>query len=145
MQFIGFKLNKISGYKKPEFKATNTNIDINFTDIKEENLSVIKDKSIKVNFRFIIKYKEENSEKIIGEILFEGEIILDTTEDEKENILKAWETKKLPSNFRVPLFNIILQKCSIRALSMEEDLQLPTHVPLPVLKPQKPEERENKE
>ena len=42
--------------------------------------------------------------------------------------------KKMPENFRMTLFNLILRKSSLKALQLEEEMNLPTHIQLPTLK-----------
>lgn len=141
MRIIGFTLNKISGYRSKEFKSKHTDINIDFLEIIKEELDLIKDRAIKVSFAFKVSYQGEKEGKKAGEIVYEGEIVINTTEEEAEDIINSWKNKDLSPDFRVPLFNFILQKCSIRALNLEEDLQLPTHIPLPVLRQENPEEK----
>jgi hypothetical protein len=63
-------------------------------------------------------------------------VLLLTEKDESKDILKKWKNKKMPEEFRVPLFNIILTKSNLRALQLEEELNLPTHIPLPRIRNQ---------
>lgn len=143
MQIIGFSFSKISGYKSKKAKLNQTNINIDFIDIQEEESKVLKIPTVKVSFIFVVSYEGEDKNSKAGEILYEGDIVINAEESEIKDILKAWKKKELPTSFRVPIFNFILQRCSIKALNMEEDLQLPTHIPLPTLRPQKPEEKIN--
>jgi hypothetical protein len=52
-------------------------------------------------------------------------------------ISKNSGTKKIPDKMRVPIFNFIMSKCNIKALSLEDDLNLPYHIPMPRLEPPK--------
>jgi len=47
-----------------------------------------------------------------------------------------WKNKKISDDIRMPLFNMILTKCNLKALQFEEEFALPTHVPMPRLSPQ---------
>ncbi|MDP1695621.1 MAG: hypothetical protein Q8L29_01755 [archaeon] len=143
MQIIGFSFSKISGYKSKKAKLNQTNINIDFLDIQEEESQVLKIPTVRVSFMFTVSYEGEDKNLKAGEILYEGDIVISATESEIKDISKAWKKKELPTGFRVPIFNFILQRCSIKALNMEEDLQLPTHIPLPTLRPQKSEEKVN--
>jgi len=48
-----------------------------------------------------------------------------------------WKKKEGNENVRLLVYNTILTKCSIKALQMESDLNLPSHLPLPKLAPAK--------
>jgi len=56
-----------------------------------------------------------------------------------KEVLKKWKDKEIPEDFRLVLFNIILKKSSLRALQLEEEMNLPTHFPLPSIKIEKEE------
>ena len=43
----------------------------------------------------------------------------------------------MTEEFRILLFNIILRKANIKALELEEQMNLTLHIPLPTLKKQK--------
>ena len=45
-----------------------------------------------------------------------------------------WKDKKMPDDFRNTLFNLILRKASLKALQLEEEMNLPIHMQLPTLK-----------
>jgi len=141
MQIIGFTFSGISGYKSKKFKPYQTSINIDFTDIIEEKSFVLNAQTVKVSFKFTVAYGGEEKDSKAGEVSYEGDIVIKAEESEIKEITKAWKKKELPTSFRVPIFNFILQRCSIRALGLEEDLQLPTHVPLPSLRPEKKGEK----
>lgn len=149
MQVIGFNVQKILAERSPEFKKSNINTNIEFTDIDKEKLDLLKDaEALKFSFVFIITYddaeksqeksqdkpqeeKSKDSSSKQGEIRFEGNILLSATKDEAKDITKSWKKKQIEDNFRIPLINFILKKCSVKALSLEEDLNLPIHIPFP--------------
>ena len=139
MQVIGFNFEKISAEKKlpkPKDKTINVNSNINIKNISPDQLEVIKDKSVlKFDFEFEVDYKPE-----FANILFKGNVLTLTEKEEAKNVLKKWKSKKIPEEIRLPLFNLILTKCNLRALQLEEELNLPTHVPLPKIK-QEPENK----
>ncbi len=142
MQIIGFNFTKISAEKKSEFKQDeNINTNIEFINLEKEKIELLKDfEPIKLTFKFLVTYgnpEKKDNEEIKAEVSFEGNIILSTNKDESKEILKSWKKKELPNNFRLNIFNTILRKCSIKSLQLEEDLNLPHHVPLPALKLEK--------
>lgn len=131
MQIIGFNFEKIEAErKKPVVGKIEVNSNIDIEDIEESKLDVIKDKSaLKLSFDFKIKYKPE-----IAEINLRGSVLLLTEKDEAKSILKKWKVKKISDEIRIPIFNVILTKANLRALQLEEELNLPTHIPLPKIK-----------
>ena len=48
-----------------------------------------------------------------------------------KEILKEWKSKKIEETLKVQLLNFIISKVSIKALELEEDLDLPYHLPFP--------------
>ena len=54
----------------------------------------------------------------------------------EDNLDKGWKDKEIPEEFRIAIFNIILRKASVRALQLEEELNLPYHMPFPSIKSQ---------
>lgn len=132
MQVIGFNLEKISAErKKPVAGKLEIKSNINVKEIATEKLSVIKDKDVlKFSFEFSINY-----EPGIADLKFEGSVLVITEKNQAKDILKKWKTKKIADEYRIPLFNLILTKCNLRALQFEEELALPTHIPMPKIQP----------
>ena len=128
MQVIGFNLTKILSERKkaPEGKIE-VKSNINITSIAEEKLDLLKDKEVlKFSFEFSVDYSPN-----IAVISFEGFILAIVEKEKMKDILKKWKTKKLVDEARIPLFNLILTKCSLKALQFEEEFNLPPHIPLP--------------
>ncbi len=137
MQVIGFSFEKISVERKkaPQGKVE-INSNINIKSIGPEKIELIKDKDVlKFNFEFSVNYTPD-----IARVLFEGFILAIIKKEKVKEILKKWKAKKISEEFKLPLFNLILTKCNLKALQFEEELGLPTHVPLPRLQPSKPEQ-----
>ncbi len=144
MQVVGFNLIKILAKRELTYKRSAINTNIEFTNIEKESLPVLKDdEAIKISFKFDITYgdqektpdKKEKEEKQ-AEISFEGIIILSATKDEAKEYIKNWKKKEVPQESAIPLYNTILKRCSIKALQLEEDLNLPTHIPFPQVRAQ---------
>ncbi len=150
MQVIGFNLTRIAAERELIIKPANPNVTIQFTNVEKEKIDLLKEnEAIRIFFRFSIVYgdvaepetedksKSQKTEKQ-GEISFEGAIVLSASKEESKDLQKAWKKKQLPEHLRFPLYNTILKKCSIKAASLEEEIGLPSHVPIPQLQP-KPE------
>jgi|WetSurMetagenome_2_1015567.scaffolds.fasta_scaffold210843_2 hypothetical protein len=133
MQVIGFNFDKISADKKklPEGKIE-IKSNINVKSITQEKVELLKDKDVvKFSFEFYVDYLPD-----IAKILFEGSILAIFEKEQFKDVLKKWKNKKISDEIRLPLFNLILTRCNLKALQFEEEFNLPTHVPLPRISPQ---------
>ena len=142
MKIAGYSLTEIQAKKDPNFKRSSINTNIEFTDIIKEKLEFLKDsEALKATFKFSVNYKgDENKEDLQNnqaEVSFKGFLMLSVSKDESKEFIKSWKKKEVPKNMVLPLYNFILKKCSIKALQLEEDMGLPSHLPLPQVQPQK--------
>ncbi len=134
ISILGFNLTKISGWKNPEFKGKiEISTSINISSIDKKEFPLLNDEVLKVVFSFKIIYKE------LGEISLEGELLLRTDKKIFKDVLKEWKEKKVNTEFQTLVLNLIIQRCSIRAIELEEELNLPIHINLPTLKLEKKE------
>ena len=138
MQVIGFNLTKILAERDEKFIKGSINTNIEFSDVKKETVELMKDAELSsIEFKFTINYaKPGNEEEVQGFVKFEGRILLATDKEQAKELAKSWKKKEIPEDIKIPLFNIILKKCSTKALMMEEDLNLPNHMPFPQIKRQ---------
>ena len=140
MQIIGFNFTKISGTKSLDFKPGTINTHIEFINVEKEKLDLFKEEeALKLSFRFIILYGEIRKDEIEqpninesdADITFEGTLILSLPKEESKEIQKAWKKKNLPQTFQAPLYNFILRKCTPKAVFLEDEIGLPTHLKVP--------------
>ena len=137
MQIIGFNLTKISGERQENFNdKLDLKQNLNIDDIIEDQMQISNDRVLNIKFTFGLDYSETK----LGQIEIKGKIIIMPKKDELENILKSWKDKQLPEAFKLFIFNFILAKCNIKALQLEDELNLPPHVQLPKLAPKPNEE-----
>ena len=139
MKVIGFNFDKISAEKlkdRPDNLKISTNIDI--VDIKDVKTDILKTKEqlLHAKFSHTIKY-----EPGFANMELKGTVLLTLEEKEAKEVLKEWKKKQMPEGFRITLFNIILRKSAIKALQLEEELNLPLHISLPVLRSGKEKEK----
>jgi hypothetical protein len=144
MQIIGFNFTKIHGEKAENFSKPTVSTNITFKNVEKEKISLLKEQdSLKINFEYRVDYdSSEKSKKkeSQGSISIEGTIVLTATKEQIKEIQKSWKKQKLPPHFQVPIYNLILKKCSPKAISLEDDITLPVHLPLPQLRPVKKQE-----
>ena len=135
MQIIGFNLNKISIERKEKQQGKlEIKQNINIDDISEDKINISDKEIVKVSFTFSVNYSPD-----FAKVELKGQIVLLPEKEELKDILKEWKKKQISEKFRIPLFNFIMGKCNIKALSLEEELNLPLHVPMPRISPKKEE------
>ena len=134
---MGFNFTKVSIERLENSQGkinVNTNIDITSIEKADTGSFELKDDVLAVGFVYIINYEPN-----FAKIEFKGNILLYIEPKQAKELLKEWKDKKLSDDIRVFLFNLVLQKSNIKALELEEELNLPLHIPLPQLS------RQNKE
>ena len=160
MQVIGFNFTKIAAERPTELKKGPINTNIEFLDLKKESVSLLKDMdAVKISFGLSIDYNENSEEQKNvnnkeskkenkksksfpsspqstpqAQIKFNGNIVLSVEKDELKDLEKSWKNKELPNATKIPLFNLILKKSSPKALQLQDELNLPSHIPLPMIK-----------
>ncbi len=132
MRVVGFNFNKISIEKlKSSFDKLEIKTNIDILEIKnlKQDLLRSEESFIGVKFKFNLLYDPE-----IAKIELAGDIIFSVEDKATEDIIKQWKTKQIPEDFRVALYNFILRKSNLKALELEDEMNLPLHISLPFLK-----------
>ncbi len=132
MKLLGFNFTKISVEKfldTSENLKVNTNVDIGEIKKLKGDLLKGKEEFVGVKFTFTVDYNPD-----IAKIELKGTILLSVEPKMLKDVLKQWEEKKIPENFKLAIFNTILRKANIKALQLEEDMSLPLHLTLPHVK-----------
>lgn len=135
MRIIGFNFTKISTEKlkeaselKEQLKIS-TQIDVpELTEVKPHILKT-KEELVGAKFTYRVNYDPG-----FAKVELEGRILIAIEPKIAKEILKQWKKKKMPEDFRLFLFNVILKKSSLKALHLEEELNLPLHMPMPSFK-----------
>ncbi len=132
MRLIGLNFTKISIEKfsdKLENLKVNTNIDVlDITSIKADIFKT-KEEFIMINFSFSVNYEPN-----VAKVDISGKMVLELDPKKSKEVLKKWKDKKISDDIRVPLFNIIIRKSSLKALELEEEMNLPSHIPFPTVR-----------
>jgi hypothetical protein len=134
MKLISFNFTKIDVEKfSDNLKDLKINTGIDISDIKTVKSDFLKlsDDLIAVNFNYNISYEEK-----IAKLDFKGNLLISVESRLSKEVLKKWQEKKMPEEFKLSIFNIILRKASLKAIQFEEEFNLPLHLPLPSIKPQ---------
>lgn len=125
IKLIGARFTKISAVRK-NITQGNISISNHVKVLSIEKMKEVKD-SLEVKYLFEVDYSE------MGKVEIEGNIFIKCDGKELKELLKSWENKKFDSQENVVLTNIIIQKASIKAITLEDELGLPTHIKLPSL------------
>ena len=139
MPIIGFGFDKILAENKTSSaneraKKVETHIVIN--DIKEEKAGIkTKDKLIRLDFLFELAYDPKIADMLIG-----GHVDYVGPEKEVNKMLSDWKKDKKSMEFESVwnILNLVLIKCNIKALGLSQEINLPPHLPIPLMTKQGP-------
>jgi hypothetical protein len=134
MKLVGFNFKKIHIEKTSDtIKSVKLNTKIDIANISSVESKFLKEEEdlIKIDFTYLINYDPE-----IAKIELGGSVLLAIEKTLSRGILEGWKEKKMSEDFRVMLFNLILRKANVKALELEEQMNLPLHIPMPSLKKQ---------
>lgn len=134
MRLMGFNFTKMDLEKKSDnLKDLKVTTGIDILEVKEADSDFLKssDQLIVVKFEYLVKYETD-----VAVLKFGGALVVSVEPKQAKEILKQWKDKKIPEDFRLSVFNIILKKSSLKALQFEEEFNLPPHIPLPSFKAQ---------
>ncbi len=134
MKIIGFTFSKIKiERKKDSFKGTSARTKVDLLEIKEVKQGILNTEEalLGVKFKYGIEYSPD-----LAEVELEGSILCSLDKSLAKETLKGWEAKekKLPDQFNIILFNTIFRKAGLKALELEDELNLPLHIQMPSIK-----------
>jgi len=132
MKIIGFNFNKVYIERfSDDLKGlkTNTNIDVkNIKQLKQE-LFHTKEEVLEIKFGYDVDYSPD-----IAKISLFGNIILLVDSKTAKQFIKEWKNKKVPEKYKLTIFNVIIKKSNLKAIQLEDEMNLPLHLSLPSLK-----------
>ena len=132
MKVIGFNFTKMNAERlKDSVDNIKINTELNFLEINETKSPFLKIKEELLEAKF--EYKV-NYEPGLARVTIEGKVLFSVDEKMAKEVLKQWKKKILPEDFRILLFNVVMKKSALKALSLCDELNLPVHIPLPVLR-----------
>ncbi len=131
MRLIGFSFQKISierNQRQPENIKFNTKIDVTSIEPAKSDVLKTREELLNINFVYSILYEPD-----FAKIELAGNILLSVEPKIAREVVKGWKNKETSEEFRIILFNLILKKSNIKALQLEDELNLPPHIPLPTI------------
>jgi len=135
MRVIGFNFTKISIERLKDILEPSEQLkigtQIDIPELKDVKSDILKTKEEILTAKFVYGV---NYDPGFAKIELEGRILISLDPKIAKEVLKQWKKKKMPEDFRIFLFNVILKKSSLKALDLEEELNLPLHMPMPSFK-----------
>jgi len=139
MPIIGFNIDKIlvenKTFEKGE-KVNKVETHIVINDVRPEKTAVsVKEGVIRLDFLFELAYEPR-----IADMLIAGHVTYVDSEKEIKQILADWKKDRGSINLESirSILNMVLIKCNIKALSLSQEVNLPPHLPLPLMFKQQP-------
>ena len=135
IKLLGFNLTKINVEKNPDYKGQlSIKSSMNIISIEKHKIDLIKQESVKINFNFSIDYEK------LGSISIDGFFILAVDKKTFKELTEKWDSKDFDPELRVIILNIVIQKSSLQALKLEEEIGLPLHMQMPRVNISKPDQ-----
>lgn len=132
MSIIGFNFEKIVVEKKNKISSKlSVKNNLSIVNVEQEKLNLTNSGDVlKFNFEYTVDYEPK-----IGQIFLGGNILVMEDSKKVKEILDDWvKDKKLPKELMSQILNTILAKCNIKALGLTQEVNLPPHIKLPILK-----------
>ena len=135
MKFIGFNFTKINVEKfsnKPDKLKINTKIDISKINFVKADF-IENNELAKIDFNYIVDYEPN-----FAKIFISGEIFISDKVEIIKDFVKKWEkNQQIVEEHKIFVYNIILRKSGLKALQLEDEMNLPLHMPFPSIKKEK--------
>ena len=131
LRLAGSKILKIEAERNPEFSGQVT-METNIKLSGVESIKEMKD-TLKASYTFEVNYAD------LGKVKIEGQLFIKTTSKIAKELQKSIKDKKYDSPENIAITNLIIQKASIKAFEIEEELGLPIHIRLPTVEFKKKE------
>lgn len=134
---VGLTLTKLSVERHSPIKGkvgVQHNIDIK--DVKEQSVTALQgsQKVLAFSFSFTVSYTPH-----IADIALTGDVLYALDAAKAQEVLISWEKKKkVSSDVSLEVLNVVLQKCTISALTLSQEFNLPPHLPMPKVNFQQP-------
>lgn len=140
MPVVGFTYTKILVEKKSKLDPTKDKIlnNVNLVNVEEERHLDKQQALLNFHFNFSVEYGKS------AKMVLEGVVLYANDKKNIEKVLSDWNNdRKLDADLSSEIFNTILFKCNIKGLQLADDLNLPAHFRIPLLR-KKPEEMTDK-
>lgn len=135
MPVIGIGMNSIEAKKQADVVGGSVKVksETDLKEVKKHKIPGMESEALSVDFEFKTNYLSPDDEKELANITIEGTVLF--VGDKIEETFEKWKKDgTLPEDVSIQVINMILDKCSKKALILSDDLQLPSPIALPFAK-----------
>jgi hypothetical protein len=128
MKLVGFNYTKIEAERLESTKKFESVAQsLNFIELTKDEIDLMKESNVlKASFEHTIKY-----EPGFAKIILQGTVLLQAEATVIKEAVKSWKKdKKIIDEIKIPLYKIILNRCALKSLNLEEALNVPHHMNL---------------
>ncbi|MFA5061200.1 MAG: hypothetical protein WC494_02705 [Candidatus Pacearchaeota archaeon] len=122
IKLINSKFVKINAEFNPNFSGQTS---------AKMNIKILEIFPLKNKETFQAKYLFEVNYLDLGKISLEGSLFFSTDSRTLKELQKAWKENKIETPDYIFITNNIIQKASIKAIQIEEEMGFPIHLRLP--------------
>ncbi|MBW3011358.1 hypothetical protein KY335_05470 [Candidatus Woesearchaeota archaeon] len=130
MSIVGFAFSKIDAERNEGVRGKiNVKNHISVKEVAVQDLSFggKDNKGLKVDFEYLSEYSPK-----LGKISIKSNVMSMLPAKDVDKIVSEWKkTKVLPEELMKSMFSFVMKKCSLKAMNLAEDLNLPSPVPMP--------------
>lgn len=133
MPIVKINVHKVNAERSLKAKGGQIKINNNVSikDVESLDFSVEGKKGLKFTFEFTCHYEPD-----LGKIDVEGQVLYVDEEAKVEEVHNSWKkNKRIPMDVMEQIVNAALHKGNIQAIKISEDINLPSPLPLPKVKP----------
>lgn len=121
INLIGSRIVKINAELNSDFSGQiSTKMNIKILDF-----SPLKKESFKIRYSFEVDYFD------LGKVSIEGNLFFSTTQKILKELQKSWKENKINNPDYIFITNAVIQKASVKAIQIEEEMGFPIHLRLP--------------
>jgi hypothetical protein len=135
MPVIGMTMRSINAKKEKDIVGGRVKVKTNtdLTDVVKHDIQGMDVKALSIDFEFKTEYMTLDEKDKLANITISGSVLfVDKNSDE---IFEKWQKdKELPQDVSIQVINMLLDKCSKKALILSDDLQLPSPIAMPFAK-----------
>ncbi|MFH1276194.1 MAG: hypothetical protein ABIH82_03710 [Candidatus Woesearchaeota archaeon] len=142
MTIVKINVHKVSASRNLSAKVGQVKINnnVSLSNVEELSFSADGKKGLKFTFTFSCTYEPD-----LGKIEVEGQVMWVDEAKTVDEVKASWDKdKRIPMNVMEPIINASLHKGNIQAIKISEDIDLPSPLPLPKVKPTEMPVKESK-
>lgn len=133
MPIVKINVHKVNAERSLKAKSGQVKINNNVSikDVEEMDFAMEGKKGLKFTYEFTCHYEPD-----LGKIDVEGQVLFVDDTATVDEVNASWKkNKKIPMNVMEQIINAALHKGNIQAIKVSEDVNLPSPLPLPKVKP----------